>query len=253
MKIPTFRFDHDVDFYPISDLHRADYACDVPLWNRVVDEIYNNKIAQWAGVGDWFNCAIWGSKSDPNKSLTLNQENKLLRKEVSPIANKGLVMIPGNHEDRLEKQAGYNLTESLAEYLKVPYSDDLTVICIICGRCAYYIAMCHGTGGGRKQGSKTNALIEFSELISGCDVYIEGHSHAPQYLPGLIPYVDKKRGIINYHNTHYVANGHFLEWSKSYARKKKWKPKPKGIQKITLFANNNGAAVNKKVEVKLFS
>ncbi len=253
MRIPTYRFDRDVTLYVLSDSHRADFACDVALWKRSLKEIEADKQAKVLTLGDLYNCAIWGSKSDPTQSLTTAQENLLLMKELEPIADQIIGMIPGNHEERLQKTVGYNLTQGLALHLHAPYFDGLTVFCIICGRCAYYIAAGHGIGGGKKQGRKLDALIEFGELIGGCDLYIEGHSHAPFDVPGLIPYVDKKRGIISYQPTTYVSGGHFLEWSKSYARNKKYKPKPKGMQRITLCANNSGNLGNKKVKVELFN
>lgn len=264
MRIPTYRFDKDKTIWLLFDAHIGDDACDRALFKRFVRTVADSD-DNVIGGGDIHNCGLPSSKTDYTKSLPYGEEKVVVRNELEPIRDRFLTLVTGNHEERIQRAVGDDPTNELANWLspqtasKDPkgrndiYLGHFGVICVVCGRCAYYIAIHHGTGNGTTDGAKLNSLVELSNLMPGCDVYTEGHSHKHIYEPTEIPYLDKKRNLISYQQAHYISGSSFLIWEKSYALSKKWKPKPRGIVKITLYANNNGNSTNKKVDVSLFS
>ena len=228
MDIPKYMFNHDLKLYNLGDVHRGDPAHDNYLWKKIINKVHEDKNARWVSTGDLLNVALKNSKSDVYNSKNLNSEWNLLKKELAPISQKCLGFIKSNHHRRFDKETGLSLDSILADALKIPFLGGMGLIAVQCGRACYYIAMHHGTGGGKKRGSKTNNLETLGEVIPGADLYMEGHTHAFDHFINEVRYIDRKRGGIRQYKATFCVTGHFMEWEDSYAEDMKLIPRPKG-------------------------
>jgi hypothetical protein len=103
-----------------------------------------------------------------------------------PIKDKILAVLPGNHENRVYKSDGLDITEILCAQLGIPerYSPTTALLFVRFGkgfhnrRQLYTIYCTHGSGGGRREGGKVNKLADLAAIVDA-DIYIHAHTHLP--------------------------------------------------------------------------
>jgi predicted phosphodiesterase len=110
-------------------------------------------------------------------------------KIFAPIKDKILAVLPGNHENRVYKSDGIDITEIMCSQLEIPnkYSPTTALLFIRFGernsahhhrKQLYTVYVTHGSGGGRKEGGKVNRLADLASIVDA-DIYISGHTHLP--------------------------------------------------------------------------
>ena len=98
-------------------------------------------------------------------------------------------MLPGNHEHRIYKQDGIDITALMCSQLGIAdrYSNTTSLLFIRFGKGAknghnrrqlYTMYVTHGSGGGRKEGGKVNRLADLASIVDA-DIYVMGHVHLP--------------------------------------------------------------------------
>ena len=252
MRRAQHSFPGNILLFDIGDVHRGDSACNVDPFKKVVSHVQNISNAYWISTGDLMNVALKNSKSDVYNSDSLQKEYEALLSELAPISKKCLGIVKSNHHSRFDRETGMSLDKLLARELNIPFLGGLGLINITCGRTSYFLAMHHGTGGGKMRGSKTNNTEALSRIVPGADLYIEGHTHSYDSFNNLQKYIDRKRGLLSESLATFLVTGHFLNWDESYAVDKKFYPMPQGAAFAELFASNAGNNSNKKIKCDLF-
>jgi predicted phosphodiesterase len=180
--------DRPIEVVPIADLHIGDPASKENVIKSLIDGVANNENRYAILVGDLMNTAIAGSKSDfYNEAIKPSEQLQRCYELLSPIKDKVLGVVSGNHEERIGKSLGVDMTRVLATELGIQslYSDTSALIFLRFG-CRkdkkrpmnYSIYVNHGHGGGRKPGGKINGLADFGSIIDA-DCFIIGHTHLP--------------------------------------------------------------------------
>jgi hypothetical protein len=200
IKVELPYFDR-IEVVPLADLHIGDAHTDEQSVIDAVKYILDKPNRFVILNGDLMNIALKHSKSDVY-SATYSIEEELNRTEelLRPLAEhkRILAMQPGNHEDRIYRETGLDISLWLAERLGVRerYSSNSFVLFVKFGRSAnwtpnrnkknvYSFFVRHGVGaGGRKSGGKLNKVMEMSDTVD-CDVNIMSHVHDPILKPGL--------------------------------------------------------------------
>ena len=247
MQIPQYKFDNNVSIVNFGDLHLGDRCCDKKTAYNVAKEIEKNDSMYWLSTGDLLNVALKNSKSDVYSSLSVKEELNELLHLIEPIKHKCLGIVGSNHHHRFENEVGLNLDETICTLSSIPYLGEIAVIDVTCSSCSYFIALHHGCGGGRSVGAKTNELQRLSEVISGADIYMQGHTHSFAHFAIEQPYIDRKRKAVQSVISHFVTTGHYLSWDTSYAQRLKLRPAPIGSSIVTLCGNQIGQHKTKKV------
>ena len=110
-----------------------------------------------------------------------------------PIKDKILAVLPGNHEQRIWRSDGIDITQLMCNQLGIPdkYSSTTALLFIRFGerkdsnhhgrRQLYSLYCCHGSGGGKRPGGKINRLQDMSGIVDA-DIYVMGHTHMPAIL-----------------------------------------------------------------------
>ena len=249
MKIPQYKFDNTISIVNFGDLHLGDRCCDKKAVYSVAKQIEQDDSLYWLSTGDLLNVALKQSKSDVYSSMSVKEELDELLEMVEPIKGKCLGIVGSNHHHRFENEVGLNLDETISALSGIPYLGEIAVVDVTCGSCSYFIAPHHGVGGGRTSGAKVNELGRLSDVISGADVYMQGHTHSFAHFTIEQPYIDRKRKAVQSVQSHFVTTGHYLGWEGSYAQRLKLRPAPIGSSVVTLYGNQIGQHKTKKVKI----
>ena len=177
-----------IEVIPIADLHIGDPACRNDIIKSLIDGVLANKNRYIVLVGDLMNTAIANSKSDfYGEIMKPSQQLQYCYKLLNPVRDRILGIVGGNHEERISKSVGVDMTQLLATELGLEhlYSDTSALIFLRfgfrkdhCRPMNYSIYVNHGHGGGRRPGGKINGLADFGSIIDA-DCFIIGHTHLP--------------------------------------------------------------------------
>ena len=231
-------------FYVLGDIHLGTLNCAESQVRRLVGKISKSPNAYWIGGGDYCECIKpsdlrrfeaeglpdWILVPDPEKTrenlrdivAAQRRQFKLL---VTPIKDKCLGLIEGNHEAGLRKH--HNLdhhgficndlgvedltSESLfrIRFSKLSQGKDQTRI--------VKLFICHGHGGGRTAGAEPNHLFRLAAQWRA-DIILRGHSHTFCINPPLVELSVPDRGKLPDECTQYYKRaGNWGCWVKSYA------------------------------------
>lgn len=176
--------------------------------------------------GDIINNAIVNSVSNIyNDIYTPKQQIDIITDVLMPIRHKVLVMCEGNHELRTSKLTNIHLMEEVARRLYTKedadkiYSDEPYLIFLSFGKnqgrdtrkTVYSIYGKHGTGGGKRVGSKANHLEDMLNIVNA-DIFISGHTHVPISFRLMSHNVDYRNRKVNEKEHIFVNANAFLKY-----------------------------------------
>lgn len=192
---PDAAYVGDVKILPLADFHIGDPNTDKELINKLVGYVRDTPHCYTILNGDLMNTAITTSVSDSyDETMKPAEQLKRCVEIFGPLADHGkiLAITDGNHERRITRNVGVDMTELLATQLGLAdaYSPGDVVLFLKVGanhantkrknkthRPFYYTIFArHGAGGGALKGGKVNRLQRFSD-VADCDVYIGSHTH----------------------------------------------------------------------------
>lgn len=177
-----------VELYDLADFHIGDMMCDFKLVQALIDHVKDTPTAYCILGGDLMDTAISSSIGDTYGATHQPMEQlQVCVKLFEPIKDKILCILHGNHENRVYKSDGVDMTALMAAQLGIAdrYSPTTALLFIRFGhdikhnrRMCYTVYATHGHGGGRKEGGKINNLSDLASIVDA-DCYICGHVHLP--------------------------------------------------------------------------
>jgi predicted phosphodiesterase len=183
-------FAEQIEIHPMADLHIGDSSSDYKSILERIDYIKATPNAYCILDGDLMDTAICSSIGDTyGANLQPMEQLKHCVKIFEPIKDKILAVLPGNHENRVYKSDGLDITELMCAQLGIPekYSPTTALLFVRFGKRAsthhgrpqlYTIYVTHGAGGGRKEGGKVNRLADLASIVDA-DIYVHAHTHLP--------------------------------------------------------------------------
>ena len=180
-----------VELHTFSDWHIGDAQCDMAHIREAISRVQNTNCAYCILNGDLCNTALKTSVSDIySETMPIMEQINTLCELLTPIKDKILAITTGNHEGRAYKTDGVDIMRIVARQLGVEdrYASEGLTLFLRFGEVkkyhtkgqkqAYAIYITHGTGGGRKVGSKANRLEDLAGIVDA-DVFIHSHTHLP--------------------------------------------------------------------------
>ena len=183
-------FAETIEIHPMADLHIGDPQSDFKSVLDRIEYIRKTPNAYCILDGDLMDTAIASSIGDTySANLQPMEQLKQCVKIFEPIKDKILAVLPGNHENRVYKSDGLDLTEIMCNQLGIPsrYSPTTALLFIRFGRQSsqrhnrpflYTAYVTHGSGGGKREGGKVNRLADLASIVDA-DIYIHAHTHLP--------------------------------------------------------------------------
>ena len=186
--------------YPLGDVHKGIIHCDEVSFEEKVNEVKRERNAFWLGMGDYADCvtpsdfkrwegkilAPWMKGSEDNIGpAQLDSVNE----QLSPIWNKCLGLIEGNHEDSIRKWNHYNfMTELLKKANKkheVKYGGTSCFVRLNFKRKGgethdFIIHARHGEGAARTSGARALAVLRLSQSMVNAHIVLMGHLHGQE-------------------------------------------------------------------------
>lgn len=179
-----------VELHTFSDWHIGDKLCDMQSIKDEVEKVKETPNAYCVLNGDLCNTATRTSVSDIySETMSIMEQIQICIDLLMPIKDKILFITNGNHENRTYKSDGVEIMRIVAKQLKLEdkYCREGGVLFLRfgkmdkthhCRKQGYAIYISHGTGGGKRAGSKVNRLEDLAGIVDA-DVYIHGHTHLP--------------------------------------------------------------------------
>lgn len=250
MKVISHKLDSNgkpIQLMPLSDLHLGDAHCDKKLIRACIDTIKNTENLYCILDGDLMNTAIAGSKSDfYGETLTPMEQLETCIELFQPLVDQGkiLAVLSGNHEERISKAVGVDMSKFMAVQLGLGdvYSSTSTVMFLRFGHCTnhdlkrsqnYSVYINHGNGGGgRRPGGKINAMEDMAKIITA-DVYVMGHTHMPSTFRNQHLLCNPSNHTVTLREQVFVNTASFLNWSGSYGDRMGFQPNSKQPPIIT--------------------
>lgn len=173
------------------------------------------------------------SKSDIySAKLPPQKEMEQLAEDLGPHKDQILLVLGGNHEERIWRQSGVDPLAWVCRMAgDIPYARDGGFVVLRLGRnnehgrqdpCrrayTYVLYANHGWSAGRRPGSTANALQELSMAVVA-DVYLIGHAHRAMAFPEGRVYVDPNSTTVQERSIMFVACGSLLHYGGYVQRK----------------------------------
>jgi len=185
----------ETKLYLFGDLHMGTIHCVEHKIRSKVNEIKKNKNAYWIGMGDYAEFITpYDKRFDPSlKSICDwvepdnlgHSQTKKLTEVLSPIKEKCIGLLYGNHENAIRIFNHENVQQNLCDNLGV---DNLGYSCFVkfhfqrensTERHLITGAFTHGASGAITEGAKLMALMRWMKSMEA-DIY--GYAHLHDYL-----------------------------------------------------------------------
>lgn len=182
-----------VELHVFADEHIGDKCADIKRLVQRIEQVKNTPNAYCILNGDIIDNATKTSIGD-SYSQTCPPMEQLQRAVdlFGQISDKVLCLNEGNHETRTYRKEGICITELLARQLGLEdrYSPTSALIFLRFGSASahthgrkvrYSIYCLHGSGGGRREGSKATRLADMASICDA-DIMIHSHTHLPMIM-----------------------------------------------------------------------
>jgi len=187
-----------VKVFFIGDVHEGAANCRTDLLQKAIDMIRDTEDAYWIGMGDMVDCINYHDRrfnvrEVDSKYRVTDLDNlpkmqaDMLIEMLTPIKDKCIGLLTGNHEDTMRQYNGFDILSYLclslgATYLgKKAYVSIGAIVSELRNRPYFMIDMCvghgNGGGGGKTAGGAINKCFDYMQWETA-DVHVVGHSHS---------------------------------------------------------------------------
>ena len=251
IKIDLPRELEQMGLHVFADEHLGDANCDIKRLLQRIEYVQNTPTAYCILNGEIIDNATRTSIGD----IYAQEFNPLeqLQKAIDifePIKDKILCITHGNHENRTYQHEGINLSYLMAKQMGLAerYTPTSAVLFIRLGEDAnhtketngsgnirkicYTLYVLHGSGGGRKEGSKAIHLADMASIID-CDLYLHSHVHLPMIMKQGFYRIDPRNNTVAFVNKLFVNTAANLNYG-GYGEAQAFKPSSKDTPVIYL-------------------
>jgi hypothetical protein len=228
----------EIVIFPIGDLHIGSPHFDRKILEKQLEEVESfGSRARIILMGDLAEVATKTSVGAGvyEQDQTGQQQMMTAKSILYPFKDKIDCIVGGNHEERIRKDSGFDLSLYFAQLmgLEDKYANYQGVVQYTIGRRVFDISVWHGAGGGSTAGGAINRLVKQSQTIIA-DVYLMGHVHQRQAYSKQLFIPDKKNDKIDMVTQYFVVTGSALTYDSSYAEMAGFAPSNVGFPKIFL-------------------
>lgn len=181
-------FDEEITIIPVSDVHLGALEHAKKEWEQFCKTVLETPNCYLILGGDLINNSIRSSVANPFDEVLRPREQKTRMVEyLTPIKDRVLCAVSGNHERRSIKDDDVDLTYDIMTKLDIEnlYRENMAFVKVSIGQrksqnnaeTTFIFGVTHGTGGGIYTGAAVNRNERFGNVIEGLDCLIVGHTH----------------------------------------------------------------------------
>lgn len=163
----------------------------------------------------------------------------------SPLSKENLILgiHPGNHEFRVYKHSGLNITKVMAKMLNIKYLGWGKLHYIRVGNQGYTLYTTHGSSGARLPHTKIKGCLDLANLVDA-EIYGMGHLHQLSHHVRNFYKAELKNKTVKEAQKHFILTGSYLSHWGSYGHMKSYEPMRKGSPKIKLSGEKHQIRVS---------
>lgn len=232
-------YTHDGTFHlwPFSDLHLGSKEFNENLFFETLEHAWQDKDAILLLNGDLMEASTRSSVGTgvyDQKTAAQEQLEKVVD-IFKPFAEQSRIIgvTNGNHEDRITKATGVDITRTYAQMLGVPYFKHGGHFKLRAGDQNYHAYFTHGSSGAKLPHTKIRQALDLARFIDA-DLYGMGHVHELQAHTQEYRRINNRNGQVEIVPKLFVLTGHYLDYENSYAQMKSMIPSRQGTPKITM-------------------
>ena len=210
----THEFNNPITIFPISDVHYGSLAHMEQDWISFCKMIEHTDNTFLILGGDMINNNTRSAVGSPwDDTVRPNEQKKRMVEMLSPIKDRILCAVNGNHEARSMKDVDNDITYDIMTKLDLEdrYRQEAAFMKVSLGHRkadntpiqSYTFAVTHGSGGGGSTGAAINKAEGFSRTIDGLDCMVVGHTHKGAVTKPEKIVIDRKNNIVTL--SHYVV------------------------------------------------
>lgn len=243
----------DITIYPIADIHLGAAEHKEAAWREFRTKLLSEKNSYVVLGGDLINNGIKSSVSSVyDETLRPREQKKLMVEMLSPLKDKILCAVSGNHERRSSKEVDNDIIYDVMCKLDIEerYRENIAFLKIQFGaprsngakNPTYILAVTHGSGSGVLTGSAVNKSEKFGYVLDGVDALIVGHSHKAFTTTPAKLKVDPHRNIVSIRPFKVISCSSWLDYG-GYAVQKNLLPAMHVEEKLILCAKEKKMGV----------
>lgn len=248
-----FPENRDILLFPISDVHLGASEHMEKEWADFCRQIEETPNAYIVLGGDLINNATRNSVSNVfEETMRPREQKKVIAEMLTPIRDRILCAVSGNHERRSGKDADDDPTYDIMCKLDIEhlYRENMAFVKIRIGKKdgdgmknpTYMLTVTHGAGGGILTGGAVNRNERFGYVIDGMDCLIVGHTHKPFVTQPSKIKIDPFNNKVDIKPFKVVSSSSWLNYG-GYAAQKMLLPSSHAPQVITLCGNRKDIKV----------
>lgn len=227
-----FRFDingPEVHVYPLVCLHIGAKQSNLQLIERTIKDIQNDPLAKWVYMGDAGECVTKTSKGNIYEQLmNPGDQLRVAADYLTPIKDKGLFGIRGNHGNRIDKDSGIGWDEFLCARIGIPYLGVSAFGNIVLHRnsstYSFSAYVHHGASSSIATAGKVSAALKPYQFVTA-DLILTSHTHAcGEVFTQHRAEADARAGKVVWKSTHAFACGSAYDSRSGYAEEKMYSP-----------------------------
>lgn len=211
----THDFSGDIKIYPISDVHLGAMEHAEGEWQAFLKKV-EAEDAYLILAGDLLNNGIRTCKfvNPFDEKLRPREAKRIMVEHLTPIKDRILCVVSGNHERRTYRDDDQDLTYDICSKLDIEhlYRENIAYMKVTCGKhkknpekslSSYAFAITHGAGGGIYTGAAVNRDERFGNIIDGLDCLVTGHVHKGFITKPAKVVIDTRNNVVKM--THYTV------------------------------------------------
>lgn len=227
----------------IGDSHLGSPQFDEQRFLSMLEYCLKNKIYVLL-MGDMIETATRhsvGAGVYEQTSITQSQYDKMVD-WLLPLAKKGLILglHRGNHEERVYKETGVDISKLMAKELGVPYLADAVWNTFRVGKQVYSIYSLHGRSGSKFDGT---ALLALERLAAPFHADLVAMGHAHKCVSSSVIMQKVSHGQVVEHKKHLLITGSYVKYG-GYAQTFGLPPSKLGSPKVKFMSNRHDISIS---------
>lgn len=227
----THSFDNPITIFPISDVHFGALEHLEREWTAFCKVVEQTPNAYVILGGDLINNNVrtCGFINPYDETVRPREQKKRMVEFLTPIKDKILCAVCGNHEARSMKDDDIDITYDIMAKLDLEdlYRENMVFMKVSLGHRtddntpiqSYTFGVAHGAGGGIYTGATVNRNERFGNIIEGLDCLIVGHAHKGTVTKPSKIVIDRKNSTVSMSHYTVISMVSWLNYG-GYALKK---------------------------------
>ncbi|XCH79050.1 MAG: metallophosphoesterase [Candidatus Dehalobacter alkaniphilus] len=234
----------DIVIYPISDVHIGAEEMMLKVWNDFKKKLLSEPNSYITIGGDMMNNGIKSSVTNVYaETMRPREQKKWLVEQLEDVKHKILCVVPGNHENRNDREVDNNPLYDVCCKLDIEdkFKENAAFVIMRFGNIegngennpSYTMCVLHGSGGGIYTGAAVNRNERFGYTMDNLDVLVVGHNHKPTVSKPQKIFIDARNKKVSFKPFTVVSSTSWLSYG-GYALRKQLLPASHSLQEIQL-------------------